>query len=192
MIVANLSTPANYFHALRRQVKRDVKKPLILMTPKSLLRNPMVVSAPDALSGGGFQELIQAEADPASAERLLFCSGKVYYDLLKTMEEYEDLQGKIAIARVEQFYPFAEEEIRNELERYKGVGNVLWVQEEPANMGAWSFLRYRFDDLLEDLHGDCTHRIGYAGRPASASPATGSAKVHELEQNKLIAEALGL
>jgi len=191
MIVANLSTPANYFHALRRQVKRDVKKPLILMTPKSLLRNPMVVSAPEAFTDGGFQEVIPAEIDPARAERLLFCSGKVYYDLLKALEEHEDLQSKIAIARVEQFYPFPETEIRAELERFKDVGEVLWVQEEPANMGAWSFLRYRFDDLLEAIHGDCNHRIGYAGRPASASPATGSAKVHELEQNKLIGEALG-
>ena len=100
------------------------------------------------------------------------------------------MAGKIAIARIEQFHPFPEVHIRAELARFKGVNDVLWVQEEPANMGAWTFLRYHLDDLLEELHGDCTHRVTYCGRPASASPATGSAKVHELEQTTLIGEAL--
>ena len=192
MVVCNLSTPANYFHALRRQVKRRVKKPLILMTPKSLLRHPLVVSAPEALTEDGFKPIIPSGVDPAEAERLLFCSGKVYYDLVRALEEHEDRQGKVALTRIEQFYPFPEERIRTELARYQGVQDVCWVQEEPANMGAWTFLRYRFDELLEALHNDCTHRIRYVGRLPSASPATGSAKVHELEQTRIVNEALGL
>ncbi|ARA93446.1 2-oxoglutarate dehydrogenase E1 component [Rhodothermaceae bacterium RA] len=192
LIVANLTTPANYFHALRRQVKRDTKKPLVLMTPKSLLRHPMVVSSPDDLTGGRFHELYPATTDPAETRRLLFCSGKVYYDLLQALDEHEDKRRETAIVRLEQFYPFPKEAVRAELERYRNAERVLWVQEEPANMGAWNFLRYRFDALLEDLHGDCRHRVGYAGRPPSASPATGSAKVHQLEQERLVQDALGL
>ena len=190
MIVCNLSTPANYFHALRRQVKRDVKKPLILMTPKSLLRHPLAVSSPDELTDAAFRHVISAEADPAGAERLIFCSGKVYYDLVKALQNEPEKQDKIALARIEQFYPFPKADLRAELARYKGVRDVLWVQEEPANMGAWTFLRYQLDALLEDLHGDCEHRVRYAGRPASASPATGSAKVHELEQTQVLLDAL--
>ncbi len=192
MIVCTLSTPANYFHALRRQVRRAVKKPLILMTPKSLLRHPLAVSSPDELTEGGFQAVVPAQADPANARRLLLCSGKVYYDLVKAIEESEHGPGRLAVARIEQFYPFPEAEVRAELERFRNAQDVFWVQEEPANMGAWSFLRHRLDALLEDLHGDCTRRVRYAGRPASASPATGSAKVHELEQARLIGEALAL
>ncbi len=191
MIVANFSTPANYFHALRRQVKREVKKPLIVMTPKSLLRNPNAVSAPDALTGGGVQEVIPAEADPEGVERHLFCSGKVFYDLRKALEESEGREGKVAITRLEQFYPFPEEEVREEIERYKNAEETIWVQEEPANMGAWTFVRPRFDAVLDEVHGECEQPIRYVGRPAMASPATGSAKVHKLEQEKLVAEALG-
>jgi 2-oxoglutarate dehydrogenase E1 component len=190
MVVANFSTPANYFHALRRQVKRDQRKPLVVMTPKSLLRNPMAVSSPDDLTDGGVQEVIPASADPSTATRLILCSGKVYYDLAKALEDDDAKQEQIAIARVEQFYPFPEDDVRAELERYQDVDEVLWVQEEPANMGAWSFIRHRLDDLLEALHGDCNHRVRYVGRPASASPATGSAKVHKLEQDKVITAAL--
>ena len=189
MVVCNMTTPANYFHALRRQVKRDVKKPLVVMAPKSLLRNARAVSSPEDLAEGGFQKLIPATADPDGAERLVFCSGKVYYDLLQTMEDEDTKQ--VALARLEQFYPFPEADVRAELERFKGVKDVLWVQEEPANMGAWTFVRSRFDDLLEALHGDCEHRVRYVGRPASASPSTGSARVHQQEQERIVAEALG-
>ncbi len=192
MIVCNLSTPANYFHALRRQVHRDVKKPLILMTPKSLLRDPMAVSSPDEIMEATFEHIIPADADPAQAERLVFCSGKMYYDLVKALKKNPARQGRIALARIEQFYPFPKKRIAAELARFKDVDDVFWVQEEPANMGAWHFLRYQIDDLLEALHGDCNHRVRYAGRPASASPATGSAKVHELEQNQIIRDTLGL
>ena len=191
MIVANFSTPANYFHALRRQVKRDVKKPLIVMTPKSLLRHPMCVSTPDALTDGGVQEVIPAETNPSTAERHLLCSGKVYYDLLMEMKDRAELADTVAITRVEQFYPFPKRDVREELERYRDA-DTFWVQEEPQNMGAWSFLRWRLDELLEAIHGTCEERVQYVGRPASASPATGSAKVHTHEQDKVVHAALGI
>jgi 2-oxoglutarate dehydrogenase E1 component len=191
MVVANFSTPANYFHALRRQVKRDVKKPLIVMTPKSLLRHPMCVSTPDELTDGGVQEVIPAETDPSTTERHLICSGKVYYDLVKELENHDELQDKVAITRVEQFYPFPEEDLCEQLERYQSA-ETFWVQEEPQNMGAWSFLRWRLDELLADIHGTCEEQVHYVGRPASASPATGSAKVHNHEQEKVVMAALGL
>jgi 2-oxoglutarate dehydrogenase E1 component len=191
MIVANFSTPANYFHALRRQVKRDVKKPLIVMTPKSLLRHPKCVSTPSDLTDGGVQEVIPSETDPATAERHLLCSGKVYYDLLKELEDRPELQDKVAISRIEQFYPFPEEDIADELERYRNA-ETFWVQEEPQNQGAWSFLRWRLDELLEEIHGTCEEQVQYVGRPASASPATGSAKVHNHEQEKVVYAALGI
>jgi 2-oxoglutarate dehydrogenase E1 component len=194
MIVANFSTPANYFHALRRQVKRETKKPLVVMTPKSLLRNPNVISTPQELTEGGVQEVIPADNDDAT--RLLFCSGKVYYDLKKALAEDDESDGEIAIARLEQFYPFPEEDVRAELERHaesgNGVAEVVWVQEEPRNMGAWTFVRPRFERLLDEIHGRCEKPLGYAGRPATASPATGSAKVHKREQKALVGNALDL
>ncbi len=190
MIVCNLTTPANYFHALRRQVKRKVKKPLVIMAPKSLLRHPMVVSAPDDMTQGRMQELIPADIEPESARRLVFCSGKIYYDLLQARDSDQEKAKQVAIARLEQFYPFPEEAVLAELQRYSGVKDVWWVQEEPANMGAWSFVRARFDELIESSRDNCCARIYYAGRTASASPATGSAKVHQLEQERIIREAL--
>ncbi|PSR00790.1 MAG: multifunctional oxoglutarate decarboxylase/oxoglutarate dehydrogenase thiamine pyrophosphate-binding subunit/dihydrolipoyllysine-residue succinyltransferase subunit, partial [Bacteroidetes bacterium SW_8_64_56] len=189
MIVANFSTPANYFHALRRQVARDVKKPLIIMTPKSLLRHPKCVSTPDDLTGGGVEEVLPADTDPADTTRHILCSGKVYYDLVTALEE-DDRRDEIAITRLEQFYPFPEAELQEELERYAEADETVWVQEEPENMGAWSFVRPRLDDLLEAIHGPCEQRIQYVGRPASASPATGSAKVHDREQERLVGDAI--
>ena len=190
MVVCTFTTPANYFHALRRQVKREARKPLVVMAPKSLLRHPMVVSHPDELAQGRFQEVIPADADPAKAERLVFCSGKVYYDLLQARGD--EGKDRVALARIEQFYPFPEAAVRAEMERYRGVKEVIWTQEEPANMGAWTFLRYRFDDLLEALHGDCTHRVRYAGRAARASTAVGSARMHQEEQDAIVRDALGI
>jgi len=189
MIVANFSTPANYFHALRRQVKRDVKKPLIVMTPKSLLRHPLCVSTPDDLLQGGVKEMIPAEADPAETTRHILCSGKVYYDLVKALED-DDRRDRIAITRLEQFYPFPKADLRRELERYADADETVWVQEEPENMGAWTFVRSRIDSLLEDVHGPCEQRVQYVGRPSSASPATGSAKVHDREQEILVNGAI--
>ena len=189
MIVANFSTPANYFHALRRQVKRDVNKPLVIMTPKSLLRHPKCVSTPQELTDGGVQEVIPADTDPAATTRHILCSGKVYYDLVKALED-DDRRDEVAITRLEQFYPFPEAELRDELERYADADETVWVQEEPKNMGAWTFVRSRLDDLLEALHGPCEQRIQYIGRPASASPATGSAKVHDREQEHIVHDAI--
>ncbi len=189
MTVANFSTPANYFHALRRQVKRDTKKPLIVMTPKSLLRHPKCVSTPQELTEGGVQEVIPADADPADTTRHILCSGKVYYDLVKALEE-DDRRDEVAITRLEQFYPFPKQEVQDELERYADADETVWVQEEPKNMGAWTFVRPRLDDLLEAVHGPCEQRVQYVGRPASASPATGSAKVHDREQENLVQDAI--
>jgi len=190
MTVANFSTPANYFHALRRQVKRDVRKPLVIMTPKSLLRHPQCVSAPGELTGGGVRRFIPAENE-GSAERLILTSGKVYYDLKKALDD-DDEPGdpeQVAIARVEQYYPFPAEAVRAELERFKNA-EVVWAQEEPRNMGAWTFLQLRLDAMLEEIHGDCEHQVRYAGRPASASPAVGSAKIHKRDQAELVRQAL--
>ena len=120
----------------------------------------------------------------------MICSGKVYYDALKARESLERPES-VSIARLEQFYPFPEDAVREELERFRDKP-VVWLQEEPANMGAWTFVRPRFDDVLEAVNGDCSHRVRYAGRAAAASPATGSAKVHTAEQEEILREALGL
>ncbi|PSQ97580.1 MAG: multifunctional oxoglutarate decarboxylase/oxoglutarate dehydrogenase thiamine pyrophosphate-binding subunit/dihydrolipoyllysine-residue succinyltransferase subunit [Bacteroidetes bacterium SW_9_63_38] len=189
MVVASFSTPANYFHALRRQVKRDVNKPLVIMTPKSLLRHPKCVSTPQELVDGGVEEVIPAETDPADTTRHILCSGKVYYDLVTALED-GDRRDEIAITRLEQFYPLPEAELKAELERYADVDETVWVQEEPRNMGAWTFVESRLDSLLDDVHGHCEHRIQYVGRPSSASPATGSAKVHDREQELLVRDAI--
>ena len=188
LVVANYSTPANYFHSLRRQVKRGAKKPLIVMTPKSLLRHPQAVTSVEELADGGYRPFIPSEKDGAG--RLVICSGKVYYDVLKAREALDD-PGSVAIARLEQFYPFPEEAAREELARFEGKP-VVWLQEEPANMGAWTFVRPRLDALLEGVTGGCEHRVAYAGRTAAASPAAGSAKVHAAEQERILRDALGL
>ncbi|MFW5955259.1 MAG: multifunctional oxoglutarate decarboxylase/oxoglutarate dehydrogenase thiamine pyrophosphate-binding subunit/dihydrolipoyllysine-residue succinyltransferase subunit, partial [Rhodothermales bacterium] len=188
MIVANFTTPANFFHALRRQVKRTAKKPLVVMAPKSLLRHPMVVSTPEDLSEGEFRAIYPATAPEDKAERLVFCSGKVYYDLIKDITEEE--AERVAIVRLEQFYPWPQVEVLSEIERYRGAAEVCWVQEEPANMGGWNFVRYRLDDALESIHGECARRVKYIGRAATASTSTGSAKVHDKQQTEIVARTL--
>lgn len=189
LIVANYSTPANYFHALRRQVKREARKPLIIMTPKSLLRHPKAVSAVDAFTSGRYQPFIPSEDE--GADRLVICSGKVYYDLLKAREETEP-ESSVAIARLEQFYPFPKEAVREELKRHPDA-EIIWCQEEPQNMGAWVFVQPRIEALLAELqNGDRNVRLTYAGRVAAASPATGRASVHRMEQEALVREALGV
>ena len=192
LIVANITTPANYFHALRRQVRGSVRKPLVVMAPKSLLRHPEAVSAPEEFTTGAFQEVIpDTSIDAAATRRVVFCSGKVYYEALHALQALPERRDKVALARLEQFYPFPADTLRDYLAGMPNDVEVVWLQEEPANMGAWTFVRSRFDDLLEARRGDCTHRIRYAGRPASASPATGSAHVHQVEQEALIAAAIG-
>ncbi|MEO0742650.1 MAG: multifunctional oxoglutarate decarboxylase/oxoglutarate dehydrogenase thiamine pyrophosphate-binding subunit/dihydrolipoyllysine-residue succinyltransferase subunit [Bacteroidota bacterium] len=196
LIVGNFTTPANYFHALRRQImlpeaNGGIRKPMVLMTPKSLLRHPRAVSEASDLTDGRFHTVYPAaNDDPQAASRLVFCSGKVYYDLLAAQEKMDN-PASVGLIRVEQLYPFPEAEVRAELERFGHVTDVVWCQEEPQNMGAWSFVQPHLDGLLMERHGDCCVRPQYVGRPAAASPATGSSKVHAAEQDRLVSEALG-
>ena len=178
MQVMNISTPANYFHALRRQLKMDkIRMPLILMTPKSLLRHPKCISSVKDFTQGEFQEVIDdSSASPKSTKRVLLCSGKVYYDLLAKKESLKDKQT--AIVRIEQIYPLAEKQLEQIEKKYKG-SEFIWVQEEPKNMGAYTFLlRY---DLFRTIRCIC--------RKSSASPATGFKNVHEKEQEAILSEA---
>ncbi|MFQ5667353.1 MAG: 2-oxoglutarate dehydrogenase E1 component [Candidatus Binatia bacterium] len=186
MQVCNFTTPAQYFHALRRQIHRNFRKPLIIMSPKSLLRHKLAVSASRDLTEGTFQPVL-GEADPlepAKVRRVLLCSGKVYYELLLARRE-RDIDD-IALIRVEQLYPFPHGEIAAALAAYPTAREVLWVQEEPWNMGAWHAMHRRLRRVIGD-----ERVLGYTGRPAAASPATGSYKVHQAEEADLINNALG-
>jgi 2-oxoglutarate dehydrogenase E1 component len=183
--VINPSTPAQYFHALRRQVLRPWRKPLIVMTPKSLLRLPAAVSPLEDLSKGTFQRTLgDADVRPDKATRVLLCSGKIYYEL----KEERDLKGRddVAIVRLEQLYPLYPATLSEALSPYREGTPVYWVQEEPENMGAWRYLRVRFGERLLGRHP-----FQGVHRPASSSPATGSNSSHKLEQKKLIATAFG-
>jgi 2-oxoglutarate dehydrogenase E1 component len=186
MQVCNLTTPAQYFHVLRRQMHRRFRKPLVIMSPKSLLRHKLAVSAPRDLVAGGFQTVIpETEAINArEVQRVLLCSGKVYYDLAIARRERGIEQ--VAIVRVEQLYPFPAAEIRAALQTYPATAEVRWVQEEPENMGAYSFMAHHLPPLL----GGRT--LGYVGREAAASPAVGSYKLHEAEQTEVVDRALKL
>ena len=185
MQICNLTTPANYFHCLRRQVLRPWRKPLVIMTPKSLLRHPKAVSSLDDLADGSFQRIIGDPAiDPARAKSILLCTGKVYYELLDYRESHE--RDDVAILRFEQLYPLADAAIAEALDAYPDSTPVTWVQEEPHNMGAWSYLYLRFGDRLCERWP-----LSVQSRPASASPATGSAGSHKLEQQLLLMWAFG-
>ena len=182
MRVAVPTTPANYFHLLRRQALSPKKKPLVVFTPKSLLRHRLAVSAVADFTSGTFQPVIPDTVDPAGVTRVLFCTGKVYYDLLQARADRKITDT--ALVRVEQVYPMPVEEIRAEIGRYPNAKEYAWVQEEPANQGAWSFITL---NLLEHLGGVSLRRIS---RPAAAAPAVGSAKLHEAEQTALLDAAL--
>lgn len=190
MQVSVPSTPANYFHLLRRQVHRSFRKPQIVMTPKSLLRHKLCVSSMDDLASGSYYRRVLSETDELvddkDVRRVVLCSGKVYYDLYAARAE----QGikDVALVRLEQLYPFPRISLTKELERYTNA-DAVWCQEEPANMGAWSFLDRRIEALLLDI-GGAVQRPTYVGRPEAASPATGLAKRHAKEQAKLIQDAL--
>jgi 2-oxoglutarate dehydrogenase E1 component len=181
--IVNPTTPAQYFHLLRRQALRRWRKPLIVMTPKSLLRHPKVVSQIGDFEHGSFQRIV---ADPAvSTGRvvgILLCSGKVYYDLLAKRDESG--RSDVAILRLEQLYPLRDEQLTEALAPYPPSAHVVWVQEEPANMGAWRYLLARFGD-----HVAGTRPFSGVCRPASASPATGWAALHRSEQQKLLKAA---
>ena len=190
MTVCNLSTPANYFHALRKQVLQEIKKPMVLMTPKSLLRHPKTVSSPKDLLECGFFPVIGGDKDTSGVKRIVLCSGKIYYDLLAELDRHPDHQDQIALIRLEQYYPWPREAMHNELKRYDPKVEVCWAQEEPANMGAWSYVRPLLKSTLRSANMGEDPRIQYAGRHPSASPATGSLMVHQLEQEEVIASAL--
>ena len=191
MQVANCTTPANYFHLLRRQMHRPFRKPLIIFTPKSLLRHKLAVSvAADFQGDSHFRRLLSDPAAPADADvkRLVLCSGKVFYDLFEAREAAGD--KNTAIVRVEQLYPFPSEPLVKRLKRMANVEEVVWAQEEPKNNGGWSFVEPFIEACLVEAGGK-VQRPRYAGRAASASPATGLMKRHQLEQAALVADALG-
>jgi 2-oxoglutarate dehydrogenase E1 component len=179
MVVANPTTPAQMFHLLRRQIKRPFRKPLIVFTPKSLLRHPGCVSPVDALCCGAFQDVLFDAADPDSVRRVLFCSGKIYYDL----KDERDKRGRIdtALVRIEQLYPFQDDLIKEELSRFPGEISCFWVQEEPENMGAWHYLR----SMLAELCGP----VRFVGRSADSCPAVGSHHLHQQQQAEIVARA---
>jgi multifunctional 2-oxoglutarate metabolism enzyme len=182
MTVAICSTPANYFHLLRRQALSSVRRPLIAFTPKSLLRHKVAVSELDDFTTGIFCPVIDDTVAPDGVRRVLLCSGKVYYDLVAERDRHD--RADVAIVRVEQLYPLPAPEIVEALSRYPDA-ELVWTQEEPANQGAWSFIAL---NLPEHLGGRPLLR---ASRRASASPAVGSASVHEAEQREVVASALG-
>ena len=182
--VCNLTTPAQFFHVLRRQVNRMWRKPLVVFTPKSLLRHPEAVSTLDELASGSFQRVIpDAAADPGGVKRILLCSGKVYFDL--AAERRKRKRDDVAIVRMEQYYPLSGA-LTQALVPYREGTPVVWVQEEPRNMGAWYFISARRSELL-----GTRHPLSLVSRPESASPATGSKAAHDLEQKMLLDEAFG-
>ncbi len=192
--VANVTTPANYYHILRRQMCRDFRKPLILMTPKSLLRHKLCVSEiEDFAEGSSFHRVMldhdqEKLAKPKDIKRVVICTGKVYYDLLQ--ERRDRKVNNVVLLRTEQLYPFPHEALAEELKKYPNA-DVVWCQEEPKNMGAWFFVEPEIEQVL----GDLKHKVDrpqYAGRKAAASPATGLMKTHNEQQAKLVDEALSL
>ena len=190
--VCNITTPANYFHVLRRQMHRPFRKPLVIMTPKSLLRHPMAKSpSSDFIGDGHFMRILSDPTAPADArvKRLVLCSGKVAYDLF----EARDAAGldDVSIVRLEQLYPFPGEPLAIRIARMTALEEVVWCQEEPRNNGAWFFVESLIEETLKEAKSKVA-RPRYAGRAASASPATGLAKRHAMEQGALVADALGL
>ncbi len=185
MQVVNLTTPSQYFHILRKQAKQEDKRPLIIMSPKSLLRHPLATSKTEDLAKGAYKPFIPDHEveDKDKIDRLIICSGKVYFDLYKEREE-EEIEN-VAIARLEQFYPFPNKDLENILEEYTHVDDIVWCQEEPKNMGGWFFVNPRITEQLQD-----NQSLQYVGRQASASPAAGQVKIHKAEQEKLINSAL--
>ncbi len=198
-IVANCTTPANYFHILRRQLHRTFRKPLILVTPKSLLRHKLAVSnAEDFTTGSSFHRVLWDDAQKGNSDtqlvaddkikRVVMCSGKVYYDLL----EERDARGidDIYLMRIEQFYPFPAISMVKELERFKQA-EMIWCQEEPKNQGAWTFIEPNIEWVLTRIGAKHTRPV-YVGRATSASPATGLASEHKAQQAALVNEALSI
>jgi 2-oxoglutarate dehydrogenase E1 component len=180
------STPAQIFHLLRRQMLRKIRKPLVVMTPKSLLRHKDAISSLDDLATGGFKTLISEvdELDPKKVKRIVLCSGKVYYDLASARREKK--QADVALLRVEQLYPFPAKAYAAELKKYPNAKEVVWCQEEPLNQGAWYSSRHHFATGLRE--GQSLHVVA---RPAAASPAVGYSSKHNAQQRNVIETALG-
>ncbi|KER03547.1 2-oxoglutarate dehydrogenase E1 component [Photorhabdus temperata] len=181
------STPAQVYHMLRRQALRGMRRPLIVMSPKSLLRHPLAVSSLDELANGKFQTVIgEADAlDPKGIKRVVLCSGKVYYDLLEQRRKNE--QTDVAIVRIEQLYPFPHQDVQSALEQYAHIHDFVWCQEEPLNQGAWYCSQHNFREVIP-----FGASLRYAGRPASASPAVGYTSVHQQQQQELVNDALNV
>jgi 2-oxoglutarate dehydrogenase E1 component len=177
MIVTNITTPSNFFHVLRRQLAFDFRRPLVNMSPKSLLRHPLVQSNISELTEGNFQELISDNyADEKKVHRVILCSGKVYFDLLDYQQKNN--RNDIALLRLEQLYPFPMTQLNKQLEKYNQA-ELMWVQEEPRNMGAWYY-------IWNLLGNKVTKKVT---RKSSASPATGFAKIHAKEQQEIVEQA---
>jgi 2-oxoglutarate dehydrogenase E1 component len=188
--VCNFTTPANYFHALRRQVRRNYRKPLVVMTPKSLLRHKSAVSPLSDFGPGSRFRRVFGETETLvrdeAVHRVVLCSGKVYYDLIE--ERAKRNIDDVAVIRIEQLYPWPKETVLKEMSRYPNA-EVVWAQEEPANMGPWTFVDRRIEFILEEL-AHKVHKACYVGRKAAASPATGLHKNHVYEQALLVEQAL--
>jgi 2-oxoglutarate dehydrogenase E1 component len=182
MQVGNPTTPAQYFHLLRRQVKAPFRKPLILMTPKSLLRHPQAVSGLKDLTDGQFSPILDDADAAASVKKVIFCSGKIYYQLIVRRQQIN--AADTAIVRVEMLHPFPEKALEAVIGRYKKATVWTWVQEEPENMGAWQFMRTRLAPLLKKP-------LLFVGRNAAASPATGFPKIYKMEQDGIVDRAVG-
>jgi 2-oxoglutarate dehydrogenase E1 component len=180
--VSNPTTPAQYFHLLRRQVKAGFRKPLIVMTPKSLLRHPLAVSKIEDLATDHFQPVLDDPEGSKQAKTILICSGKIFYELLQNRNKME--KTDVAIVRLEQFYPFPESQLKKILQIYRQAKNWFWVQEEPQNMGGWQFVQPR-------LNAASGKSFKYIGRKASSSPASGFPGLAKLEQQAIVAQALG-
>ena len=178
--VCNPTTPAQYFHLLRRQMNRSLRKPLVVLTPKSLLRNPLAVSCTEELADGGFQEVLDDPEKTEAVKNVVFCSGKIYYELIQKRDALK--KPDVAIVRIEQYYPFPEERLRQAVLGYSQAKDWKWVQEEPENMGPWWFVR----PLLEGILGQ---PLTYVGRKPSPSPATGFPKIYRRDQDALLDHA---
>jgi 2-oxoglutarate dehydrogenase E1 component len=186
MQIVQPTTASQIFHILRRQMVRNLRKPLIIMTPKSLLRNKDATSPLSEFTKGGFQTVIPEVKDLKvdKVKRLIVCSGKVYYDLVKKREEKG--ADDVAIVRVEQLYPFPHKAFSSEVKKYPNATELVWTQDEPQNQGAWFFVQHYIHENMLD-----GQKLGYSGRAASASPAVGYSHLHQEQQKALVDGAFG-
>ena len=180
--ICNPSTPGQYFHLLRRQAKSKFRKPLVILTPKSLLRHPAAISTLDEFADNSFQAVLDDSNRVKNPKTILFCSGKIYYELSARRRDLENTN--VVIVRLEQFYPFPEDQLKRVVKKYSRSKNWCWVQEEPENMGGWQFIKPRFESLTKQT-------LTYVGREPAASPATGFPAIFKQEQNRIIEKAVG-